>query len=86
MQAHSVIFAAMLAVGAAQPAAVSARADVALESSSKMDPSAILGEMLDLFEKTCHSTCMQLYPEEGPRQENCMTICREHPRTLYAQR
>lgn len=75
---YSIIF-TLLAVGTAQPTTtpINVRADVAAESIPQMDPSAILGEMLDLFEKTCHNTCMQIFPDEGPRQENCMTICRK---------
>lgn len=40
-------------------------------------------EMLDyihsLFEKTCHNLCLKKFPQDGPRQEACMKICRLLP-------
>ncbi|KAI4870160.1 hypothetical protein F4820DRAFT_286483 [Hypoxylon rubiginosum] len=83
---YSLIF-TLLAVSTARPTIppnINARADLASESNPKMDPSNILGEILDLFEETCHNTCMQIYPQEGPKQENCMTICRELSHPLYS--
>ena len=67
----TLVYVALFAVASGLPAHVNWNKLNTHESTKD-----IMDYIENIFEKTCHNLCLKRFPEAGPAQDKCMSICR----------
>ncbi|KAI0015700.1 hypothetical protein F4780DRAFT_783908 [Xylariomycetidae sp. FL0641] len=52
-----------------------AKAKFEAKTGIDLDPNDLLDSIENTYTETCHKTCLKIFPDAGPKQDYCMTIC-----------